>query len=132
MPSNELDKLAAGDKVAVFNSRGDKLRRIAIVERVTKTTVIAAGIQYRKFNGYSQGKLSMIRPATAADEVFINDQARQLKAAQDEINANRELKIARRNVWLLEQLKQIRALQSEATAFEYLLDTCRKFSHFIQ
>ena len=44
----ELKDLVAGDKVVVFD-RYDN-RRIAIVERITKTLVVVNNIKYRKSN----------------------------------------------------------------------------------
>lgn len=54
----ELKDLVAGDKVVVFD-RYDN-RRIAIVERITKTLVVVNNIKYRKSNGFQFGVSSYI------------------------------------------------------------------------
>lgn len=43
----ELKDLVAGDKVVVYDKYDN--RRIAIVERITKTLVVVNNIRYRKF-----------------------------------------------------------------------------------
>lgn len=54
----ELKDLAVGDKVIVYD-RYDN-RRIAIVERITKTLVVVNNIKYRKSNGLEYGVSSYI------------------------------------------------------------------------
>lgn len=54
----ELKDLVAGDKVVVYD-RYDN-RRIAIVERITKTLVVVNNIKYRKSNGFEYGVSSYI------------------------------------------------------------------------
>lgn len=49
----ELKDLVAGDKVIVYEKYGD--RKIATVERITKTLVVVNNIKYRKSNGFQSG-----------------------------------------------------------------------------
>ena len=46
----ELKDLVAGDEVVVYDKYDN--RRIAIVERITKTLVVVNNIKYRKSNGF--------------------------------------------------------------------------------
>lgn len=50
----ELKDLVAGDKVVVYDKYDN--RRIAIVERTTKTLVVVNNIRYRKSNGFAYGE----------------------------------------------------------------------------
>lgn len=52
----ELKDLVAGDKVVVYDKYDN--RRIAIVERTTKTLVVVNNIKYRKSNGFAYGEYS--------------------------------------------------------------------------
>ena len=54
----ELKDLVAGDKVVVYDSCNN--RRIAIVERITKTLVVVNNIKYRKSDGFQFGVSSYI------------------------------------------------------------------------
>lgn len=54
----ELKDLVAGDKVVVYDECNN--RRIAIVERITKTLVVVNNIKYRKSNGFKYGVSSFI------------------------------------------------------------------------
>jgi hypothetical protein len=56
----ELKDLVAGDKVVVYDEC--KNRRIAIVERITKTFVVVNNIKYRKSNGFEYELSSYIFP----------------------------------------------------------------------
>ncbi len=49
----ELKDLVVGDKVVVYDECNN--RRIAIVERITKTLVVVNNIKYRKSNGFECG-----------------------------------------------------------------------------
>ena len=49
----ELSNLQVGDKVIVYEKYGD--RKIATVERITKTLVVVKGIKYRKSDGFESG-----------------------------------------------------------------------------
>ncbi len=50
----ELKDLVAGDDVVAYDKYGN--RRIAIVERITKTLVVVNNIKYRKSNGFECGE----------------------------------------------------------------------------
>lgn len=50
----ELKDLVAGDKVVVYDKYNN--RRIAIVERITKTLVVVNNIKYRKSGGFAYGE----------------------------------------------------------------------------
>lgn len=50
----ELKDLVAGDKVVVYDKYDN--RRIAIVERITKTLVVVNNIKYRKSDGFASGE----------------------------------------------------------------------------
>ena len=50
----ELKDLVAGDKVVAYDKYDN--RRIAIVERITKTLVVVNNIKYRKSNGFASGE----------------------------------------------------------------------------
>ena len=50
----ELKDLVAGDKVFVYDECNN--RRIAIVERITKTLVVVNNIKYRKSDGFASGE----------------------------------------------------------------------------
>ena len=50
----EFKDLVAGDKVVVYDKYDN--RRIAIVERITKTLVVVNNIKYRKSNGFAYGE----------------------------------------------------------------------------
>ena len=50
----ELKDLVAGDKVVAYDKYDN--RRIAIVERITKTLVVANNIKYRKSDGFASGE----------------------------------------------------------------------------
>ena len=54
----ELKDLVAGDKVIAYDKYDN--RRIAIVERITKTLVVVNNIKYRKSNGFQFGVSSYI------------------------------------------------------------------------
>lgn len=54
----ELKDLVAGDKVVAYDECNN--RRIAIVERITKTLVVVNNIKYRKSNGFEYGVSSYI------------------------------------------------------------------------
>lgn len=49
----ELSNLQVGDKVIVYEKYGD--RKIATVERITKTLVVVKNIKYRKSDGFESG-----------------------------------------------------------------------------
>lgn len=49
----ELKDLVAGDKVVAYGKYGN--RRIAIIERITKTMVVVNNIKYRKSDGFEYG-----------------------------------------------------------------------------
>ncbi len=50
----ELKDLVVGDKVVAYDKYDN--RRIAIVERITKTLVVVNNIKYRKSNGFPSGE----------------------------------------------------------------------------
>lgn len=50
----ELKDLVVGDKVVTYDKYDN--RRIAIVERITKTLVVVNNIKYRKSNGFAYGE----------------------------------------------------------------------------
>lgn len=50
----ELKDLVVGDDVVAYDKYGN--RRIAIVERITKTLVVVNNIKYRKSNGFECGE----------------------------------------------------------------------------
>lgn len=50
----ELKDLVVGDKVVAYDKYDS--RRIAIVERITKTLVVVNNIKYRKSNGFKFGE----------------------------------------------------------------------------
>lgn len=50
----ELKDLVVGDKVVAYNKYDN--RRIAIVERITKTLVVVNNIKYRKSDGFASGE----------------------------------------------------------------------------
>ena len=50
----ELKDLVVGDKVVAYDKYDN--RRIAIVERITKTLVVVNNIKYRKSNGFECGE----------------------------------------------------------------------------
>lgn len=50
----ELKDLVAGDKVVAYDKYNN--RRIAIVERITKTLVVVNNIKYRKSDGFASGE----------------------------------------------------------------------------
>lgn len=54
----EFKDLVVGDKVVAYDKYDN--RRIAIVERITKTLVVANNIKYRKSNGFEYGASSYI------------------------------------------------------------------------
>lgn len=54
----ELKDLVVGDYVIVYDKYDN--RRIAIVERITKTLVVVNNIKYRKSNGFEYGVSSYI------------------------------------------------------------------------
>lgn len=54
----ELKDLVAGDKVVAYDKYDN--RRIAVVERITKTLVVVNNIKYRKSNGFQFGVSSYI------------------------------------------------------------------------
>lgn len=54
----ELKDLVVGDKVVAYDKYDN--RRIAIVERITKTLVVVNNIKYRKSDGYEYGVSSYI------------------------------------------------------------------------
>lgn len=54
----ELKDLVVGDKVVAYDKYDN--RRIAIVERITKTLVVVSNIKYRKSNGLQYGVSSYI------------------------------------------------------------------------
>lgn len=51
----ELKDLVAGDKVVAYDKYAN--RRIAIVERITKTLVVVNNIKYRKSDGFAYGEI---------------------------------------------------------------------------
>lgn len=50
----ELKNLVAGDKVVAYDKYEN--RKIAIVERITKTFVVVNNIKYRKADGFAYGE----------------------------------------------------------------------------
>lgn len=50
----KLKDLVVGDKVVTYDKYDN--RRIAIVERITKTLVVVNNIKYRKSNGFASGE----------------------------------------------------------------------------
>lgn len=50
----ELKDLVAGDEVVAYDKYDN--RKIAIVERITKTLVVVDNIKYRKSDGYAYGE----------------------------------------------------------------------------
>lgn len=50
----EFKDLVVGDKVVVYDKYDN--RRIAIVERITKTLVVVNNIKYRKSDGFASGE----------------------------------------------------------------------------
>lgn len=54
----EFKDLVVGDKVVAYDKYDN--RRIAIVERITKTLVVVNNIKYRKSNGFQFGVSSYI------------------------------------------------------------------------
>ena len=50
----ELEDLVVGDEVVAYDKYDN--RRIAIVERITKTLVVVNNIKYRKSDGFASGE----------------------------------------------------------------------------
>ena len=76
----ELKDLVAGDKVVVYDECNN--RRIAIVERITKTLVVVNNIKYRKSDGFEYGVSSYI----FSHRIEIPKDEEQIKAIELDYN----------------------------------------------
>lgn len=72
----EFKDLVVGDKVVAYDKYDN--RRIAIVERITKTLVVVNNIKYRKSNGFEYGVSSYI----LSRRIEIPKDEEQLKAIE--------------------------------------------------